>query len=116
MRKGVGAFKDKVVSLFKTNTPKQTVHQRGKTLRKPKKEDYYKPQRVNEFQNNNYIEYESKCDKNRNLSLNKYLSKIKTYLRNIIINLQKSDAWKIKLTIAVNFFPSKDAEEERTMH
>ena len=49
MRKGVGAFKDKVVSLFKTNTPKQTVHQRGKTLRKPKKEDYYKPQRVNEF-------------------------------------------------------------------
>ena len=25
-RKGLGGFKDKIVSLFKTNTPKQTVY------------------------------------------------------------------------------------------
>ena len=42
--------------------------------------------------NNNYIEYESNGDKNRNLSSEEYLHNIKPYLRNIIINLQNSDA------------------------
>ena len=35
IRKSVGGFKDKVISLFKTNTPKQTVYRRGKKLGKP---------------------------------------------------------------------------------
>ena len=35
-RKSVGGFKYKIVSLFKTNTPKQTVYGRGKKLSKPK--------------------------------------------------------------------------------
>ena len=30
--KSVGGFKDKIVSLFKTNTPKQTVYGKGKKL------------------------------------------------------------------------------------
>ena len=37
-------------------------------------------------------------------------------MRNIIINLQNSDAWKIQLTTAINFISSKDSEEERVMH
>ena len=37
-------------------------------------------------------------------------------MRNIIINLQNSDAWKIQLTIAINFISSKDVAEERVMH
>ena len=36
IKKSGGGFKDKGISLFKTNTPKQTVHGRGKKLRKPK--------------------------------------------------------------------------------
>ena len=36
IRKSVGGFNDKVISLFKTNTPKQTVYGRGKKLSKPK--------------------------------------------------------------------------------
>ena len=36
IRKYVGGFKSKVISLFKTNTPKQTVYGRGKKLSKPK--------------------------------------------------------------------------------
>ena len=58
-------------------------------------EDYYKPKRVSNFWNNNYIEYESNGDKNRNLSLDEYLNKVKPYLRDIIIILQKSDTWKV---------------------
>ena len=37
-------------------------------------------------------------------------------MRNIIIDLQNSDTWKIQLTIAINFIYSKDAEEEHVMH
>ena len=37
IRKSVGGFEDKIVSLFKTNTPKQTVYVRGKKIRIPKK-------------------------------------------------------------------------------
>ena len=43
IRKSVGVFKDKIVSLFKTNTPKQTVCRRGKKLSKPKKQNIKKP-------------------------------------------------------------------------
>ena len=34
----------------------------------------------------------------------------------MIIDLESSDTWKIKLTLAINFIPSKDAEEGRVMH
>ena len=71
---------------------------------------------MSNFWNTNYREYESNGDKNRNLSLDEYLHKIKPYLRNIIINLQKSDAWKIQLTIAINIISSKDVEEKRVIH
>ena len=50
------------------------------------------------------------------MSLDEYLNKIKPYLTNIIIDLQSSDAWKIQLTIAINFISSKDGEEERVVH
>ena len=66
--------------------------------------------------NNNYIEYESSGDGNIKLSVKEYLDKIKPYLRDIIINLQKSDTWKIQLTIAINFISSKDVDEERVMY
>ena len=37
-------------------------------------------------------------------------------MRDIIIDLQESDTWKIQLTIAINFISSKDVAEERVMH
>ena len=69
----MGGIKDQIMSLFK------------------QEDDYYKLTRVGNFWYYNYIEYESNSDKNRNLSLDEYLNKIKPYLRNIIIDLQKSD-------------------------
>ena len=36
IRKSAGAFKDKIVSLFKINTPKQAVYERRKILNKSK--------------------------------------------------------------------------------
>ena len=87
-----------------------------RTLFEKQEEDYYEPKGVSNFCNNNYIKYESNGDKNRNVSLDEYLNKIEAYLRNIIINLSNSDAWKIQLTIAIKFISSKDSEEERVMY
>ena len=50
------------------------------------------------------------------MSLDEYLKKIKTCLRNIIFDLQSSDTWKIQLIIAINFIFSKDTEQERVMY
>ena len=87
-----------------------------RTLFEQEDEDYYKPGRVSDFWNNNYTEYKSNGDKNRNLSLDEYLNKIEPYWRNIIIDLQNSDVWKIQLTIAINFTSSKNAEEEHALN
>ena len=62
-------------------------------------ENYYKPVRVN-----NYIEYESNGERNKTLSVEEYLIKIRPYLKDIINNLKKSDAWKIQLTITNIYF------------
>ena len=43
MIKNVSVLKDKVMSLYKTNTPKQTVYGRGKKLSKPRKQNIKKP-------------------------------------------------------------------------
>ena len=41
-----------------------------------KQDDYYKPKRVDNYWNNNYIEYESNGDKNKYLSIEKCLNEI----------------------------------------
>ena len=79
-------------------------------------EDYYKPKRISSFWNNKYIEYKGNGSRNNDLSLDEYLNKIKPYLKDIMIDLHRSDIWKIQLTIAINFISSKDTEEERVMH
>ena len=87
-----------------------------KNLLEYEEENYYKPVRVNSFWSNNYTEYESSGDRNKTLSVEEYLSKIRPYLKDIINNLKKSDTWKIQLTIANNFIFSIDNNEERVMH
>ena len=68
------------------------------------------------FYSNNYIKYESDGDKDKNLSNEEYLIKIKSYLKEIRFYLQKSDPWKVQLKVVINFISSKDANEKLTMH
>ena len=82
---------------------------------------------------NNYIEYESRGDKNKNLSVKEYLNMIRPYLSDMINHHKTHGKWKfhsgnkvidyktegelkIQLTMAINFMPSKDSEETCTMH
>ena len=56
------------------------------------KEDYYKQIRLGDFWNNNYIEYENNGDRNKTLSIEEYLNKIRLYLRDeIMINYKANE-------------------------
>ena len=81
-----------------------------------KAEIYYQPVRVSILSSKKYIEYESNCGRNKILSVEEYLNKIRPYLKDIINNLKKSDTWKIQLTVADNIIFSRDHDEERVMH
>ena len=78
----------------------KTTTRDNRTLFKSKRENYYKLVRVGNGKS--YIGNESNGDKNKTLSVNKYLDKIKSYLRKI--NLRKSDLTEIQFTIAINFY------------
>ena len=80
-------------------------------------EDYYKPIIVNSAFNNNYIQYESKGDKDKILTISEYLDMIRPYLVNMINDHKNQDEWKIQLSVAINLISSKpDSDETRIMH
>ena len=96
-------------------------------------EDYDKPIISRGVSNSSYIQYESKGDKGKNVSIKGYLNMIKPYLSNIINDHktrglvryhsgnktcveETSREWKIQLKMAINFIYSKDSDESRTMH
>ena len=63
-----------------------------RTLYEQKEEkDYYRTKRVSNFWNNNYIEYKVMVIKLET----EYLKQIKSYLRDIIIDLKEYDKCKI---------------------
>ena len=65
---------------------------------------------------NNYVEYENNADKDKKLSIEEYLDKIRPYLSDIVNNHKTQGEWKIQLTIAINLISSKDSNEAHTMH
>ena len=92
-------------------------------------EDYYNPIISKSAFDSSYIQHESKGDKEKNLSIKKYLKMIKPYISDLINNhkihglvrYHSGDKtwlkeWKIQLTMAINFVSSKDSDETRIMH
>ena len=101
-----------------TKAVKDIILRDIKNLFKHEKEEenFYKPVRVSNFWRNNYIQYKSNSDRNKTLSAEEYLNKIRPYLKDIINNIKKSDSWKIQLTITNNLISSIDNDEENRMH
>ena len=66
--------------------------------------------------NSNYIEYESKGYKNKNLSITKYLYIIIPFLGDMINHNKIQSEWKIQLSMEINFGSSNDSYEICTMH
>ena len=99
----------------------------------PIDEDYYKPIIARGAFNGSYIQYESKGDKGKNLSIKEHLNIIKPSLSDIINDHktrglvryhsgnktwveETSSECKIQLTMAINFISFKDSDETRIMH
>ena len=78
-------------------------------------DDYYKPILIKRSFKNNYKYYESKGDKDKELSVKQYLYMIMPYLRDLTNN-NKSNEWKIQINMHVNFISSKDTAEARTIY
>ena len=70
-----------------------------KRLQEQIKINYYKPIKTKGAFDNNYIEYESKEDKNKNLSPNDYLDIIRPLLKDMINNHKTPGEWKIQITM-----------------
>ena len=79
-------------------------------------ESNYKPVKIGNAFRSNYIEYKSNGDKDKTLSIKDYLDEIKPYLNDIINDHKTQGEWKIKLTMKINFYSSKDSAETRTMY
>ena len=62
------------------------------------------------------MEYESRGDKDRNLSLEDYLNIIKPFLKDMINNHKNYGEWKIQLIMRINFIFSLDTDEFRIMY
>ena len=75
----------------------------------------YKPVKVVIAFNNDYIQYESIGDKDKNLSIKEYIDIIRPYLSDIINKHKTQGEWKIHLTIAIKLIFSKDSNESRIM-
>ena len=57
--------------------------------------------KINDHFDNNYIEYQSKGNKDKILSIKEFLKIIKTYLCNIINDYKEE--WKIQLIMKIKF-------------
>ena len=80
-----------------TKAIKDTILTDIENLFKHKEEEnYYKPVRVSNLWSNNYIGYERNGDKNETLSVEEYLNKIRSYLK-------EPDTCKLQLLIVNNF-------------
>ena len=80
-KKETKAIKDRILTEIK------------KLFEHKKEENCYKPVRVSNFWSNNYIEYESdrNSDRNKTLSVEEFVNEIRLYLEDIINNLKKCD-------------------------
>ena len=65
-------------------------------------EVYYKPFKIANAFNENYIEYDSNGEKDNMLSIEDYLDKIRQYLSDMINDHKTQREWKIQLTMAIN--------------
>ena len=86
-----------------------------KNLYGPKKKDeYYRPIKINGAFDDNYIEYQSNGNEDKILSIKEYLNINKPYLSNIV-NDHKEE-WKIQLMMEINFATTEESIKIHEMY
>ena len=84
------------LKMKKNNDIKDEIIRDIRFLFEPDEEDYYEPVRTGNAFSSNFIEYEGNGDKNKTLSIDEYLDRIKPYLSKIINDHRIQVEWKIQ--------------------
>ena len=77
---------------------------------------YYKPIEVKSAFNGNYVLYESYGDKIRSLSVLEYLSKIRSYLYDLIEDYRYNGSWKIQINAKLSFISLTDSNVRQILY
>ena len=83
---------------------------------KIKRYDAYKPKNICEAFDGNFIEYQSKGNRYKSVSMARYLKIIREHLRKLIDSNNKTGEWKIQLNMKINFISSRKFIESRDMY
>ena len=90
---------DELINILSESEPKISLSKkRIKEIREKfdlSNEDYYQPIIINDAFNSNYIEHESKGDKDNTLSIKKYFDIVRRYLSDIINNHKTQGECKV---------------------
>ena len=64
----------------------------------------------------NFVEYQSNGNRDRSISIARYLNNIREHLRKLINDKKKSGEWKIQLIMKINLISSRYFIESRDMY
>ena len=85
--------------------------------RKKSKKDVYKPIKISGAFSDNFVEYQSNGNRDRSISIARYLNNIKEHLKKLIEDKKKSGEWKIQLIMKINYYiSSRNFIESRDMY
>ena len=81
-----------------------------------RKKDAYKRTKIYGTFDDSYVEYKSDSNKDKSISITRYLNNITEHLRKLINDKSKKGEWKIKLITKINFISSRNFIESRDMY
>ena len=92
----MNTFSSSIIDLYfllfvlkkENETIKERIIKDIRNLFEHEEEDYYNPLAAVNFCSNNYIECESNGDRNKTISFKEYLTKIRSYVKDIINDLK----------------------------
>ena len=84
--------------------------------RKKSKKDVYKPIKISGAFSDNFVEYQSNGNRDRSISIARYLNNIREHLKKLIEDKKKSGEWKIQLIMKINYISSRNFIESRDMY
>ena len=82
---------------------------------KPKK-DVYKQIKISGAFCDNFVEYQSNGNRDKSISIARYLNNIREHLRKLIDSKKRNGGWKIQLIMKINFISSRNFIESRDMY
>ena len=87
-----------------------------KQLKKNIRKDVYKPIKISGAFSDNFVEYQSNGNRDRSISIARYLNNIREHLRKLIHDQKENGEWKIQLIMKINFISSRNFTESRDMY